>query len=53
MDEGIVERSEDAGNAKNELAIAGGGTEGDVLLGSAGDLLGGHCGGLRRLVSRD
>lgn len=44
VDEGIVEGGKDTGNAKDELAITDGRTEGDVLLGSAGSLLGGsHC----------
>jgi hypothetical protein len=42
VNEGIVERGEDTGNAKDELAIAGRGAQGDVLLGSTGDLLGRH-----------
>jgi hypothetical protein len=44
VDEGIVERGEDTGNAENELAISGQRTERDVLLGGSGGLLGRHFG---------
>lgn len=43
VDEGVVEGSEDASNAENELTLTGLRTELDVLLGASGLSLGCHC----------
>lgn len=43
MDERVVERGEDTGNAEDQLTLTGIGAEGDVLLGGTGGLLGRHC----------
>jgi len=43
VDEGVVKRGEDAGDAENELAFANIGAEGDVLRNGTLDLLGSHC----------
>lgn len=42
VDEGVVERSEDTGNAEDELTLADLGAQGDVLLGGTLSLLGRH-----------
>lgn len=43
VDEGVVEGSEDASNAENELTLTGLRAQLDVLLGASGLSLGCHC----------